>query len=453
MGLLIKLGPGDSPPDGDCLAAGMDPNAVNWDHCLEYAELSDVGLRRANNQDSKALVIAGGEDKWTRRGHLFMVADGMGAHAAGELASKLATDIVPLTYYKLVDQAPPQALLAAIQDANTQIHTRGQASEDFRGMGTTASVLVLLPQGALVAQVGDSRVYRWRNHQLEQLTFDHSLVWELRASGQISAEATPSFVPKNVITRSLGPSPQVQVDLEGIFPIQVGDTFLLCSDGLSGQVEDNEIGKILGCLPLGEALRALVDLANLRGGPDNITVVAVRVLAPLTCAETANQAETSAPAMVQPVRPVVWGLLGGFTLLAVMLALFGLLLPAAVCAVAPIGAGLAALMQRYGGAKAYQDVGPPMGRGRSSAWDATPDAGFVARLTDIVNQLQEAAVHDRWSIDWDRFNGHFQIAKTAAQAGRYVEAIRGLCRAISFMMGELKNQRSRRRAGGNSIFE
>ncbi len=157
--------------------------------------------------------------------------------------------------------------------------------------------------------------------------------------------------------------------------------------------------------------------------------------------------------MVQPVHPVVWGLLGGFSLLAVMLVLFGLLIPAAVCAVGALGAGIAALVQRYGGAPVYQFDGRPLGRGPYTACDAAPDAGFVARLTDIVNQLREAAVHDRWAIDWDRFNGHFQIAKTAAQAGRYDEAIRGFCRSISFMMGELKNQRSRRRSNGNSVFE
>lgn len=432
----------------------MDPNTVNWDHCLEYAELSDVGLRRANNQDSKAVLIARGVEKWARRGHLFMVADGMGAHAAGELASKLATDIIPLTYHKLIDQAPPQALQAALVDANVQIHSRGQASEDFRGMGTTASVLVLLPQGALVAQVGDSRVYRWRNQRLEQLTFDHSLVWELRASGQIASDATPSFVPKNVITRSLGPYAQVQVDLEGIFPIQVGDTFLLCSDGLSGQVQDDEIGKVLGCLPLEEAVRALVDLANLRGGPDNITVVAARVTAPLTYPGTpADEVELTAPSVVRPVHPVVWGLMGGFGLLAVVLGVVGLLVPAAICALGAVGTGIAALLHRYGGESDYQVDTRPLGRGPYTACDATPDAGFVARLTDIVDQLKQAAVQDHWAIDWNRFNGHFQIARTASQSSRYDDAIRGLCRAISFMMAELKNQRSRRRGNGNSVLE
>jgi len=445
----IVLGRGVAPPLRE-VAAGIGPNSVNWSHCLEYAELSDLGLRRSNNQDSKAVVIASGQEKWERRGHLFMVADGMGAHAAGELASKLATDIVPLTYHKRIDQSPPEALLAAVTDANTHIHTRGQASDDFRGMGTTCSVLVLLPQGAMVAQVGDSRVYRWRDQRLEQLTFDHSLVWELRASGQIPADTVPSYVPKNVITRSLGPNPQVQVDIEGIFPVQVGDTYLVCSDGLSGPVKDDEIGKILGCLPLEEAVRALVDLANLRGGPDNITVVTARVVAPLVYPGAADQVESSPKNTMRSVHPITWGVLGTCSLLALSLAAVSLFLPAAICALGAMGATIVAVLQRNSGESEFQFDGRPLGRGPYTACDCTPDTDFVRRLTDIVRQLQDAAIHDRWAVDWGRFNGHSQMASAAAQAGRFDEAIRGYCRAISFMMDELKKQRSRRRSNGNS---
>ena len=236
---------------------------------LEYAALSDIGLRRSNNQDSLAVMPAASESLWQQRGDLFVVADGMGGHAAGELASKLSTDTVPLVYHKLLDHTPAEAVLAAVEEANAQINSRGQASIDFRGMGTTTTVLVLLPHGALLAHVGDSRAYRIRGHRLEQLTFDHSLVWEMRAAGHLQGQV-PEYVPKNVITRSLGPNPKVQVDLEGPLPVVPGDTFLICSDGLSGPVKDEELGMILGSMPPGEAVRALVDLANLRGGPDNI---------------------------------------------------------------------------------------------------------------------------------------------------------------------------------------
>ena len=146
-----------------------------------------------------------------------MVADGMGAHAAGELASKLAVDNIPHTYFKLRDLYPPAALRQAIRDANAAIHAKGQSSIGFQGMGTTCSCLVLLPQGALVAHIGDSRVYRLRGELLEQLTFDHSLVWEMAAAGQMSEEDVPAYIPKNVITRSLGPHSTVHIDLEGPF--------------------------------------------------------------------------------------------------------------------------------------------------------------------------------------------------------------------------------------------
>ncbi len=270
----------------------MDPREVPWQHGLEHVALSHVGLRRSNNQDSMACVLAGSRQDWLRRGHLFMVADGMGAHAAGELASKMATDFIPHTYYKLLDDSPVAAITKSIEDANQRIHARGQSNPDFRGMGTTSSVLLLLPQGAVVAHVGDSRVYRLRGNRLDQLTFDHSLVWEMRASGRVRDGDVPSYIPKNIITRSLGPGEAVQVDLEGPFPLEPGDTFLLCSDGLSGQVDDEELGVILGAVPLAEAAQVLVDLANLRGGPDNITVVL----------RTLRAANRQRPAMRSAVR-------------------------------------------------------------------------------------------------------------------------------------------------------
>ncbi len=118
-----------------------------------------------------AVVVAASKGVWQQRGDLFIVADGMGAHAAGERASKLSIDTVPLVYQKLADRTPGEAMLAALEEANAQIHSRGQASIDFKGMGTTTTVLALLPFGALVAHVGDSRAYRLRGTRLEQLTF------------------------------------------------------------------------------------------------------------------------------------------------------------------------------------------------------------------------------------------------------------------------------------------
>ncbi len=301
---------------------------------LEYASLSDIGLRRSNNQDSLAIMPAASQNLWQQRGDLFVVADGMGAHAAGELASKLSTDTVPLVYHKLMDRTPAEAVLAAVEEANAQIHSRGQASIDFKGMGTTTTVLTLLPYGALLAHVGDSRAYRLRGNRLEQLTFDHSLVWEMRSAGQV-----PDYVPKNVITRSLGPSPKVQVDLEGPLPVASGDTFLMCSDGLSGPVKDEELCMILGSMPPGEAVRALVDLANLRGGPDNITVIVAKAVGQAWA--QASSGDMPRPhADIRPVNPMVWIAMGVVALAGLGLLAMQNFIPAALCLVAAAVLGL-----------------------------------------------------------------------------------------------------------------
>ncbi len=271
-----------------------------------------------------------------------MVADGMGAHAAGELASKIAADVVPLTYHKLREKSPPDALLAAVLDSNDQIHNRGSASPDFKGMGTTATTLVLLPEGALIAHVGDSRAYRLRGNCIEQLTFDHSLVWELHAAGQNMEDPVPNYVPKNIITRSLGPNAAVQVDREGPFPIQVGDTFLLCSDGLSGQVQDAEIGAILACLSPAEAVQSLVHIANLRGGPDNITIIVAKVLGPQNANAAQNpHAQNSPSPNLMPVNPWIWMIIGASALAALGFFAMGLW-PVALLAL--IAAAVAAIM-------------------------------------------------------------------------------------------------------------
>lgn len=243
---------------------------------VKYAVMSDVGRRRANNQDSYIVAIAHDETAWQSRGDLFVVADGMGAHAAGELASRLAVEGVSHVYLHRREAGPVDALREAIIATNAEIHQRGRANVEFHNMGTTCSALVLGPAGAVIGHVGDSRVYRLRGSQLDQLTFDHSLVWEMRAMGQAIGQTNAGFgLPKNVITRSLGPNADVQVDVEGPLATEVGDRFLICSDGLSGKIEDREIALMIRYLGLEEAVAWLTDLANLRGGPDNITVVLI----------------------------------------------------------------------------------------------------------------------------------------------------------------------------------
>jgi protein phosphatase len=245
---------------------------------VKVAELTHVGMRRANNQDAHAVMVAESAERFQRRGHLFVVADGMGAHAAGELASKIACEQIAMRYIGSQKPDVGQALGEAVHLANSAIYDRGQSNPEFHNMGTTASALVLTQGNGYVAQVGDSRVYRLRKGVLEQLTFDHSLVWEMHASGQVPSDSPlGKAIPKNVITRSLGPGEHVLVDLEGPFDLELGDRYLLCSDGLTGLVEDEDLGVLMDSLSIDAIAPVLVDLANLRGGPDNITVIVVDV--------------------------------------------------------------------------------------------------------------------------------------------------------------------------------
>ena len=243
---------------------------------LEYCDLSDIGRRRSNNQDSRAVVEPWSREQYRRRGWLFVVADGMGAHAAGEMASDLAVKHVHLAYEKMTQRSPPLALRSSIEHANAEIHARGQSSPDLEGMGTTCTAMVIVPRGAIVGHVGDSRAYRVRGGRIEQLSKDHSLVWEMEAARGGTVDDTAPPIPKNIITRSMGPHPEVAVDIEGPFPVEVGDVFVLCSDGLSGQVADEEIGFLAGALPPKQAAATLVGLALVRGAPDNVTVIVAR---------------------------------------------------------------------------------------------------------------------------------------------------------------------------------
>ncbi len=243
---------------------------------LDYCDLSDIGRRRASNQDARAVSAPWSAEQYRRRGWLFVVADGMGAHAAGETASAIAAEQVPLAYEKHAHRAPPLALRMSMLHANAEIHARGETAADLKGMGTTCTALVIVPRGALVGHVGDSRVYRVRAGLIEQLSRDHSLAWDMEAArAKLGGEAIQA-APKNIITRSMGPHERIDIDLEGPFPVEEGDVFVLCSDGLSGQVADEEIGGFAATLPPEEAAAALLGLALVRGAPDNVTLIVVK---------------------------------------------------------------------------------------------------------------------------------------------------------------------------------
>jgi len=411
---------------------------------VQLAALTDVGMRRTTNQDSHALLSADSLELLQVRGHLLMVADGMGAHAAGELASKIAVEGVPHLYRKYVELSAPDALLRAFRETNTEINRRGSANTDFHNMGTTSSVLVLLPQGAIAGHVGDSRVYRMRGNTICQLTFDHSLQWELKASGQMPEGADiAAVVPKNVITRSLGPNPLVEIDLEGPHPIALGDAYLLCSDGLTGRVEDEEIGAILASLPPQEAAQALVDLANLRGGPDNITVLIGKVVGPelVTAAATGEPLRLGSSSKFQPLHIAIWIIALVCGLAAGTMLGMGQKTAAIVSLGCSVLAAIVALVHRYAVGSGTRLGGERMlGRGPYTEVPCGPSHELVQKLKATLDELRQAAKEGNWTINWQPLDDSCRQASTADGAGSFSEAVRHYCRAISHMMNELRLQ-------------
>jgi PPM family protein phosphatase len=421
---------------------------------VQLAALTDVGMRRTTNQDSHTLLAADTPELFQRRGHLMMVADGMGAHAAGELASKLAAEGVPHLYRKYVELSPPDALLRAIRETNTEINRRGMANTDFHNMGTTCSVLVLLPQGAIAAHVGDSRIYRFRANTISQLTFDHSLQWELRASGQMpEGSDIASVVPKNVITRSLGPNPNVQIDLEGPHPIAPGDAYLLCSDGLTGRVEDQEIGAILASLEPEEAAQALVDLANLRGGPDNVTVLIAKVTGDelVTAAQELQPLRMGSAPQVRPINMMIWTAALICGLAAAIMAGMGHMVAAEVATVAGAITALVALvhLRVVVGGKPLGGM-RMLGRGPYTQSACGPNQGLTQKLKTTLDELREAARNGDWTINWSPLDDSCRQAQAAEEAGQFTDAVRHYCRGISFVMNQLRSQHAKK-AGDSAV--
>ncbi|MCA9237889.1 MAG: serine/threonine-protein phosphatase [Planctomycetales bacterium] len=415
---------------------------------VRCAAVSDVGMRRSNNQDAMAVSLADGERQFRSGGHLFMVADGMGAHAAGELASQIAADNIPLSFRKHRELAPCEAIVAAVQDANSRIYAKGQNSVDFQGMGTTCSCLVLLEEGALAAHVGDSRVYRLRSGVLEQLTFDHSLVWEMAAAGQASEEQVPAYVPKNVITRSLGPHPSVKVDLEGPFPLAAGDRYLLCSDGLTGPLTPQLIGMVLDALPPKEAAQTLVDLANLLGGPDNITVVAIEVTAPdqLGETQTCELPASDGARRREKLSPATWAcLLGSGAALVVTIALAAgqYTVPAAVAGATTLGLGLLGAIRWVSERQGFagQSVRGRYGKGPHRKYQVAATAETIGTLGEIVRQLEDLESQREWHFDWQGIHQERQRAYEAIASGDFRTAVVAYCSAVRMLMQAVRDFR------------
>lgn len=248
---------------------------------IEVAGETNVGMKRTHNEDNFSIIEDSG---------LYVVADGMGGHASGEVASKMAVDALKEFFastandpertwpYKM-DRAKgyeENRLITGIKLANLRIYEAAQREANKRGMGTTIVVLFAVEEGVYLAHVGDSRSYRVRDGKIELLTEDHSLLNDYIKMKRLTTEEIANFPHKNVIVRALGMKDTVKVDTRFESPRE-NDVFVLCSDGLSGPVEDHEILEIVTEYEdLSLATSKLIKRANENGGPDNITAVLAR---------------------------------------------------------------------------------------------------------------------------------------------------------------------------------
>lgn len=245
---------------------------------ITSAGITNVGMKRQNNEDNYLINDALG---------VYVVCDGMGGHAGGEYASQIAVTTVEEVLANIRDENPDgegatdeqitqEKIKYAVRLAGKRIYERAQADPEFRGMGTTAVILLFRKGMAYLAHVGDSRGYLIRGGEITQRTEDHSWVNEQIKAGLITPETAKHHRFRNIITRSLGFQEEVEIDTQ-VLRAEPGDLYLLCSDGLSNLVEDDEMREMLVEQSFQETLRQLVEIACQRGGDDNITAVIARV--------------------------------------------------------------------------------------------------------------------------------------------------------------------------------
>src|SRR5579875_1969013 len=253
----------------------------------ETAVRTDVGRQRRGNEDS-----------CYAQNPVFVVADGMGGAQAGEVASQMVVDAFAEGMPQ--EGTPEERLSTVVQRANREIHSRSHSDAATAGMGTTVTAAYLDEDSLALAHVGDSRAYLWRDGELARLTEDHSLVEELLRSGRLTEEEAAEHPQRSVITRVLGIEPIVEIDTF-TYPLRAGDVVLLCSDGLTSMISEQQVAEVLREAPdLDTAADRLVAAANEAGGRDNITVVLFRV-----ALAAAAPAELEQPTMVGLAPPAV----------------------------------------------------------------------------------------------------------------------------------------------------
>ncbi len=253
---------------------------------IEVSSQSDIGCQRQNNEDSFGYWEAEGEEEFVHKGRLAVVADGMGGYEGGQEASRLAVETMVSVYRDFPGDDPQEAMIAALQSAHEQIREYSFAHPELRGMGTTCTAVAIvgrvdgdLKYDALYfVHVGDTRLYLIRDGQITRVTRDHSYVGRLVEAGMISPEEAETHPQRNILTAALGTNPDLIMDTPGQpHPLRPEDVLLICTDGLWGQVRDSEILEAVDGKSAEQAGRELIDLARVRGGPDNITVQILRL--------------------------------------------------------------------------------------------------------------------------------------------------------------------------------
>lgn len=245
---------------------------------IEAASLTDVGYQRSNNEDSYLYWEPDADEDFRRKGRLAIVADGMGGYEGGQEASRLAVETVRSVYDNAFGSDPQDTLIEAFESAHQNIQRFAMEHPEFYGMGTTCTALSIVDHQLCFAHVGDSRLYLIREETISRLTRDHSYVGRLVESGIVRSEDAESHPQRHILTAALGSGRDVTPHIpEHPFPLKEGDILLLCTDGLWGVVGDPELARVVQANPPADACHKLVTMALERGGPDNITVLVLRI--------------------------------------------------------------------------------------------------------------------------------------------------------------------------------
>jgi PPM family protein phosphatase len=251
----------------------------NGDHLPDAADMkviirTDLGNIRTNNEDAGLFFRIADAGITHEKGCILMVADGMGGHAAGEVASKMATEIISKEYFKNGNGSIEKNLAKVFTLANKNILEAANADSSKKGMGTTCTALIVANKQVYYAHVGDSRAYVIKNNNIARITTDHTYVQELIKAGTITAAEAEKHPQRNILTNAMGTKPQIRIDTGKCeFSFEENDRLMLCSDGLYDYLDDAEIAAIVNNKPVSEAAQQLIDEAKKRGGHDNITVV------------------------------------------------------------------------------------------------------------------------------------------------------------------------------------